>query len=129
MATLVALVALLPVVVSGYRNCRANVRLRLVIGASVVAVLAIGSSALATAVALGQRSALQDGIDQARAGLQAAENGQTARAERLLTRAERSFTEATDALDATWMRPALERARGGSEPPRLWPWPPTRAPR
>lgn len=107
LATAVTVVAILPVVASGYPNCRARVRRRLALGAAAVVVLAMASAAVATTVALSQRTTLQDGIDQARGGLRAAENGETARAGRLLARADRSFTEAAEALDAPWMRPAL----------------------
>ena len=105
LTTALAVVAVAPVVVSGYRNCRSAVRRRLLVGAVVVAVLAVLLSALAAAVALGQRSTLQEGIDQARAGLRAAEDGESTEADRLLAGANRSFTAAGDAFAAPWLRP------------------------
>ncbi len=102
-ATLVAVAAVVPVLVSGYRNCRPAIRRRLLVGVSGVVVGALVLSATAIVVALGQHPTLQDGIDQARDGLRAAENGQTRRAEQLLGDAEQSFGRAADALQAPWM--------------------------
>ena len=104
-ATLVAFAAVLPVLVSGCRNCLPVVRRRLLVGLAVVAGVALALTAVASLVALGQRSALRAGIDQARDGRRAAENGQTRRADRLLGEAEQSFREAADAFGATWMAP------------------------
>ena len=104
-ATLVAFAATLPVLVSGYRNCLPAVRRRLLIGLAVVVGVAVVLTAVASMVALGQRSSLEDGIDQARAGRRAAENGHTRRADRLLGAAEQSFREAADVFGAAWMGP------------------------
>lgn len=106
-ATLVAFVAVLPVVVSGIPNCCPAVRRRLLWGAVSVAVVAVVLTALASIVALGQRTALQNGIDHARDGLTAAENGETTEASVLLGQAERSFSGAASMLGASWMAPTL----------------------
>ena len=105
-ATLVAVVAVLPVLVSGYHNSRPTIRRRLLAAASVVTVVALGLTALGSLVALNQRSTLQAGIDQARDGLRAAENGRTGRADSLLAEAELSFGDAADALSAPWLLPS-----------------------
>ncbi len=105
-ATLIAVVAVVPVVVSGYRNAGRGVRRGLLIGAATVGVLAVGVALLTGIVALGQRSTVQAGIDQTRAGLRAAENGETTKARRLLSDAERSFSTASDAFGVPWLRPA-----------------------
>ncbi len=105
-ATLVAFATVLPVLVSGYRNCRRAVRRRLLVGTITVAVVAAGLTVLASIVAFGQRSTLQNGIDRARDGLAAVENGETGRADSLLAEAEESFHEAADALGSAWVVPA-----------------------
>ena len=105
-ATLVAVAAVLPVLVSGYRNFRPAVRRRLWAATSVVAVVALALTALGSLVALNQRSTLHAGIDRARDGLRAAENGRTGRADSLLADAELSFGDAADALSAPWLLPS-----------------------
>ncbi len=106
LATLVAFAAVLPVLVSGYRNCRRVVRRRLLWGAASVAAAAVILTVLASIVALGQRTALQNGIDHARDGLAAAENGETTEASVLLGQAQRSFSGAASRLGASWLAPA-----------------------
>ena len=105
LATFVALAAGLPMLVSGYRRSVPAVRRWLPIGLATVAGVAVALTALVSMVALDQRSALQDGIDRARDGRRAAENGETSRADRLLGEAEQAFREAADAFGAAWMTP------------------------
>ncbi len=106
LATAMAVAAVVPVLVSGFRRSEATVRRRLAVGAVVATVVALACSALAVVVAVGQRSTLQEGIDRARAGLRAAEAGDTGEATTLLREAERAFGDSADALGAPWMAPA-----------------------
>ena len=105
LATVVAAAAVLPVVVSGYRACNIGIRRRLRIGLGIAVAASLALTTLATVVALTQRDALEAGIERARDGLRAAENGEVGTADRLLDEAERSFGDTSGVLGATWMAP------------------------
>ena len=105
-AVLAALVLGL-ICLSGFGGLRRRARTRVRRAALVSAGFA-GVAALMGVIAATQaRPAVQNGIDAATAGLQAARSGDVANATKLLDEASGAFSKARGQLDAWWTRPAL----------------------
>jgi hypothetical protein len=106
LSALIVVVAVAPVLWSGYERSpskvRHRVRLTALIGGGVVVVLvAVGGITMVLA-----EPQLRDGANQARAGLDLAGDGDPADAADLLASSAREFTSANDSLSAPWSLPA-----------------------
>ena len=102
---LIVAVVTVPLVFSGLR--RSPKRVRRTAGVTLIAAAVVGSvlTVLAVVVAIGQRGAVEDGIDAAESGLAAAESGDDTVAVELLGDAVESFRSAESALGASWLSP------------------------
>lgn len=104
--TLLAFAAVLPTVAIAAYFSTARTWLLLRLGIAAVAlVTAVGIGVAVTAAVLVQGSA-RDAIDTSKAAVDAARDGDTARAAELFGQAETEFTAVTDRTDAWWVRPA-----------------------
>jgi len=105
-SALVAALAVLPMVVSGFRACPPSARRAMGWGAAaLVAVVALGGSALFAALMLAWEPS-QAAAAASRGGLEAASGGSGARAGSDLDEARRSFEEADRYFSAWWVQPA-----------------------
>lgn len=105
-ATLVAVVAFGPLVVSGYRNLRSAHRRRVRTGVLVAAGVTVVVTGLAGVGMLLARQPLQEGLDASRSGLQAGRGARTEKSSRLFSAAAKSFAGARDGLESSWLTPA-----------------------
>lgn len=101
-ASLVALVALLPLLVTGFQRSRRRTR-RIVVGTMAGAfVLGAGLAVLQAVAVVDARSSVTSGIASAQAGFDAARAGEEAAAVAQFDAATASFDEANDALTEPW---------------------------
>ena len=104
-ATLAAIFALVPLVLSGYLNLRSAHRRRVRNGALGVVGLTVALLALTGIGVVLARGTLQAGVDASRAGLQSGRSARTEEASRSFSAAASSFADARDDLEATWVTP------------------------
>jgi len=116
-ASLLAAIAVLPVLVVGFRRLDEPARRLATRALAAVAFLAIAATGLAVIAALSARSDVETGISQAEAGVDAVQFGDQPAALALLDNAEGSFTLASDRLGgpltwpARWVPIAAQHAR------------------
>jgi len=105
-SAVVAGVALLPLLISGYRACAPSSRRRVAWGVTAFAVVVLlAAGALFVAVMLAWEPS-QDAAASARGGLEAASGGSGQQAGSDLDDARRSFEEADASFSAWWVQPA-----------------------
>ena len=105
-SALVGALAVGPVLLSAHRRCRAEVRHRNVVAASLILGLGVVLTLLFGVAALLAAHQLKDGANEAQAALEAARRGDTATAQDRLRSAESSFEAAYRYTAAPWARPA-----------------------
>jgi hypothetical protein len=106
-SSLLAAVALAPIVLAGVRFAPSRVHRRLPWAIAVVVLLVIGGSAIGGLAALGARKDVDRAVDAAVAGLDEADADDPAPAVAKLDEAAASFESAKGTLRAWWARPAL----------------------
>lgn len=104
LSTLVAAVALLPALLSGFSLCRPTTRRVLVAGGVVVVVVSVGLAVAQVMAVVDARPSVEAGIDAAQAGFDAARDGDEATAVTQFTEAQAAFAEADDVLSSPWAR-------------------------
>ncbi|MDQ1395125.1 MAG: hypothetical protein QOG64_384 [Acidimicrobiaceae bacterium] len=104
--SVVGIIVLAPVFVSGYRHFPRKMRRRVRRTGQALAVAAVAAGLLAAFGAAEARPRLERGIALSKEGLKAAREGQEDDASGRLSEASRSFSRAHNSLDAFWMRPA-----------------------
>jgi len=102
LSSLVAAVALVPVLWTGVRNSRTRTRRLVAIGVGSLAVVGVALGVAQAAAVLQARSSVATGIDAARSGFEAARAGDGTAAVRDFEVAADAFRSAEDDLSAPW---------------------------
>jgi hypothetical protein len=103
--SIVAGLAMLPVLVSGYRAATGRARKVVRRAVLVTGGLALVCVGLAVVAGVQARTKIQQAIHQAQAGFDAAQNGDRDTATAQLTAADQSFASVSDQVDSWWARP------------------------
>jgi hypothetical protein len=107
LTALLALVALLALLVGALEATPRRARRRLVIPVLALGALVFVVVAAYAALVLVARGSVNEGIDSANAGLEAARHGDTVRAAQEFDEARRAFADARDTLGSWWGKPIL----------------------
>lgn len=104
--TLVALIAAVPMLASGFRNSTRKYRRGWLIAGAVVAVVVVASAVAVAVVGWGARTDLLAAVDHTNAAVDAAKNGQIQQATHDFDEAAARFNTVAAETDVWWLEPA-----------------------